>query len=285
MVVRANSEMDRGVAKMKILGKNIPCSALHNDEVDADVDIIIPSYDDRQMSYYAALSFFRFEKDLKMRVVFVDASSRKDDFSQLDIPYTLVSVPDNKFQFTKGAGKMSHSNAYSLEVGRQYCKAPYVFVCHNDVLAYKDGWLSYLHSKMSEYRLAAFLRDNIRIKAAHVSGFMYDRKFFDDAEVGFWPQRKPERDVGDDFSHHLQKLGKPFFVCPCSHNKESLLKSIHKRYGKLRSITADKCIDDKGDVVYLHMGRGTVKMIGSYRKSNRTTHQEWLKFAKRIVGV
>ncbi len=54
---------------------------------------------------------------------------------------------------------------------------------------------------------------------------------------------------------------------------------------KTKCAYADKCIDDKGDVVYLHMGRGTVKMIGSYRKSNRTTHQEWLKFAKRIVGV
>jgi len=220
-----------------------------------------------------------------MRIIFVDNSGNNQPFVGLDgYPYMLISVPDIVFRLTEGAGKMSHSNAYALEVGRTFCKTPYVFVCHNDVLAYKRGWLSYLHSKMLKYRLAAFLRDNIRIRAAHVSGFMYDRSFFDSAGTTFWPRKKPERDVGDDFSYHLQLNKKPYFVCPCSHNDPNLLKDIHKQSGKLSVITADKCVDDEGNVIYLHTGRGTVKMLGSYSKPNRTTYEQWIKFARRIVG-
>jgi len=270
---------------MEILGRDIPVSILRDDNSKCDVDIIMPSYKERKMAVLAAKSFSKFEDKLTMRFIFVDNSGEKKRFEGLDnIPYMSISIPDEIFNLTKGAGKMSHSNAYALEVGRNYCKAPHVLVCHNDVLAYKKNWLSYLHSKMSDYMLAGFLRDNIRINAAHVSGFMYDRKFFDDAGVTFWPRKKPERDVGDDFSYYLQKRNMKYFVCPCSHNDESLLKEIHKKYGKLRSITADKCLDDSGDVVYLHTGRGTVKMIGSYSKKGKTTYKQWIKFAERIVG-
>ncbi len=219
-------------------------------------------------------------------MIFVDNSGGTTpiDVGNYQDRTTLISVPNVRFSVSKNSGAMSHSNAYALEVGRKFCTAPFVFVCHNDVLAYRDGWLSYLHNKMDQYKLAAFLRDNIRIRAAHVSGFMYDRKFFDEHEASFWPKDKPERDVGDDFSYCLQKKDLPYFVCPCSHNKPKLLKSIHKAYPELKAITADKCLDDQGQVIYLHTGRGTVKMLGRYRKSNRTTYKEWRKFSSRFLN-
>lgn len=270
---------------MKIRNKKIDVALLQECKEECDVDIIVPSFKDRLMSVIAAKSFFKFENDIKIKVIFVDVSGKKDliDLDRNTDRVTLISAPNEKFSVSKTSGAMSHSNAYSLELGRRFCTSKYVFVCHNDVLAYRKNWLSFLYSKMDQCRLSAFLRDNIRIKAAHVSGFMYDRKFYDRAGVEFWPKDKPERDVGDDFTYHLQRAGKPYYVCECSHNNPKLLKSIHKRFPELKSITADKCLDDNGNVVYLHTGRGTVKMLGRYKKPNRTTYKEWIKFAKTVI--
>lgn len=269
---------------VNIMGKKIDLLVVQHCEEECDVDIIMPSFKERRMAVLGARSFFKFEKNLKLKVIFVDHSGKKDPFDVGNDRITTLIIPDKKFRVSKNSGEMSHNNAYSLEVGRKFCTAPFVFVCHNDVLAYREGWLSYLNEKMSKYRLAAFLRDNTRIKAAHVSGFMYDRKFFDKTSASFWPQDRPERDVGDDFTYYLQKRGKPYFICPCSHNFPSLLKKIHKRDKKLADITADKCLDDQGNVIYLHTGRGTVKMMGSYKKKNRTSYKGWINFAKGILG-
>ena len=270
---------------MKIRNKKIDVAVLQECKEECDVDIIIPSFKDRIMSVAAAKSFFRFEKDLKIKVIFVDVSGKKSnvDIGKYSNRVTLISGPNEKFSISKTSGAMSHSNAYSLELGRKFCTANYVFVCHNDVLAYRENWLSHLFHKMDQFRLTAFLRDNIRIKAAHVSGFMYDRKFYDNAGIEFWPRDKPERDVGDDFTYYLQKRGKPYHICACTHNNPKLLKKVHNKFPELKSITADKCLDDDGNVVYLHTGRGTVKMLGRYRKSNRTTYKEWIKFAKSVL--
>lgn len=264
---------------MNILNEEVKVNVIQQCNDLCDVDIIMPSFQDRRMSTLAARSFFKFEKKLKIKVIFVDPSNSTEKFDLDNV--TLLSVKNTKSTTAKSAGYMSHSNAFSLEVGRQYVTSKYVFVCHNDVLAYTENWLSYLYDKMTQYRLVGFVGDNSRIKAVHVSGFMYDVDFFKD--VTFWPKDNPERDVGDDFTYYLQKKKLPYFICPCSHNDPSLLKPIHAKYKELKKITGDKCLDDKGNVLYIHTGRGTVKMIGNYKKENKTTFKEWVKFAEKIL--
>lgn len=271
--------------KIKIHNKTINAVVLQNSDVDADVDIIMPAYKDRAMANCAAKTFFHFEKNLKMRIIFVDNSGSQKPFESFDNRVTSVSIPDEVFNFTDDCGKMSHSNAYALEVGKSFCKAPYIFVCHNDVIAFKENWLTYLHNKMKDYKLAAFLRDNIRINAAHVSGFMFDRKFFENKNVGFWPASKPTRDVGDEYSYYMQQNNLPYFVCPCTHNDPSLDKQVFKNNPVLNGISGDKCLDDKGNVLYIHVGRGTVKMLGHYNKKNKTSYKEWIKFAERYLNA
>jgi len=269
---------------MEILGKKIEAKFVHKSNVkNSDVDILMPAFKERTMSQLAARSFFHFEKNLKLRLFFIDPSGKQKPFDAG--PYqehtSFISIPNEHFSVSKKSGKMSHSNAYCLEVGRQFCTAPYVFVCHNDVLAYREDWLSYLVDKMSAYKLAAFLRDNVRIKAAHVSGFLYTRDYFDKAV--FWPQDFPEQDVGDNFSYYLQRKNEPYFVCPCSHNNPKLLKKIHRRNPELKQITGDKCLDEKGNVIYIHTGRGTVKMLGHYKKANKTSYNKWNSFLQGII--
>ena len=274
---------------VKIQDKSIELEIIQDidSSYEPDVDIIMPSYQDRSMANIAARSFFHFEKKLNIRIIFVDPSgdNTKFDTGDYNNKITSISAPDIKFNFTDECGKMSHSNAYALEIGALFCKSPYVFVCHNDVLAYSENWLSYLHSKMNNYKLAAFLKDNIRIGAAHVSGFMYDRTFYQNKNVHFWPKQKPLMDVGDEFSYYLQQQNMKYFVCPCSHNDPSLLKSICKKNPELCDISGDKCLDENGKVVYIHIGRGTVKMMGHYKKKNKTNYKEWIKFTKRHIDA
>jgi len=270
---------------VRIVDKIIDPVLVHDSKEKCDIDIIMPTYKDRKMSAMAAQSFFKFEKDLKIKLIFVDNSGKQYpfDLGKNQSRVVLISVPDRDFKVSGQSGKMSHSNAYALEIGRLFSHSKYTFVCHNDVLAYHKNWLSYLHGKMNKFKLAAFLRDNSRIKAAHVSGFLYNKEFFEKNKVSFWPADNPERDVGDTFSYYLDKQKMPYFVCPCSHNSPSLLKKIHQKYKELRTITADKCLDDDGNVLYIHTGRGTVKMLGRYKKPKRTNYKEWIKFAKRVI--
>lgn len=252
-----------------------------------DVDILMPAYQDRIMAQLAALSFFKFETNLKIKIIFIDPSGKTEPFDvgSYQNRISFLSIPDKEFQFTDKCGKMSHSNAYALECGAKFCDAPYVFVCHNDVVAYRKNWLFYLVEKMKNYKLAAFLRDNIRIRAAHVSGFLYDRIFFSDKNVSFWPKSKPVMDVGDEYSHYLQKNKMDYFVCRCSHNDPDLLKQIVIKHPELKSVSGDKCIDEHGNVMYIHVGRGTVKMMGHYKKKNKTNYKEWIRFVKGHLNV
>jgi hypothetical protein len=148
----------------------------------------------------------------------------------------------------------SHINAEALEIGRIVSKSEYIFVAHNDVLAYRKDFMSYLMSKLDEgHDLAGLGKDNIRINAIHVSGFLFKRSNF--SSCPFLPDRFPEIDVGDQFTESATNP----FCTRNSINDRSLLPQIHEKYPEVKNIPGDKAIDEDGNLLYIHMGRGSTK--------------------------
>jgi len=45
-----------------------------------------------------------------------------------------------------------------------------------------------------------------------------------------------------------------------------------------------RCIDDDGDVMFLHLARGIAKTSGTYSKPNRLGVKDWVKFYNNEVS-
>ena len=180
----------------------------------------------------------------------------------------------------------SYANAVGLELGAWAIEpdVEQVFVMHNDVLALRDNWLSYLQSKLSQQvRAASMVQDTAegRIRALHVSGLLFDFTLFHELGMSFYPQ-PPRLDVGDRISAVLRAHGYGEFVCRNTFNEPELVEWIPED-DPLRRIHADRAFDDDRNVIFAHLGRGTPKATGHYKKPGKTYPEEWVRFAREVV--
>src|SRR3990167_9070592 len=83
--------------------------------ISSDVDIIMPSFKERKMAYYAVLSFLKFEHNLKIRIMLVDPSGKDKGFGISDERVGSVFFKDPGIRTSKTFGAMSNSNACALE--------------------------------------------------------------------------------------------------------------------------------------------------------------------------
>ena len=173
-------------------------------------------------------------------------------------------------------------NAVGVDIGSRLVQTDFGFVCHNDVIACRRGWLRHLEQKMTDRcRGAAFLRDNGRIQAMHVSGYMYDASLYAQ-DVADWYPVKGGWDVGDHYTHFLRERGLDYHVCDCTHNTPTLEVKSDPTTAWGRPLKADWCLDDEGNAIYAHMGRGSAKSIGTYTQPGKTTHEDWISFGTWI---
>jgi len=174
-------------------------------------------------------------------------------------------------------------NAIGVDIGSRFVRTDLGFVCHNDVLACRRGWLRHLESKITpSVRGAAFLKDNGRINAMHVSGYMYDAALYN-RDVADWYPVRGGWDVGDHYTQFLRDMGVDYHVCPCTHNDPTIVPKSDPTTAWSRPIRSDRCLDDDGNVVYMHMGRGSLKSLGGYSQPGKTTHEEWVDFGRWII--
>jgi len=230
-----------------------------------------------------ALASFRKHSDMPTNYVIVDNFSEQwilDDLvREAGEHATIISNFGRPMSIRLGHWD-SLLNAIGVDIGSRWVSTEFGFVCHNDVLALKRGWLSHLVGKIQgDVRGAAFLRDNIRINAMHVSGYLYDARLYTQDVANWYPERGVW-DVGDHYTQFLRDRGLKYHVCDSTHNDENapIRRDPATSWGKPLSVA--RCLDDEGDVLYMHMGRGALKSIGGYSKPGRTSLEEWLDFSE-----
>lgn len=192
------------------------------------------------------------------------------------------------------AGQMqdgAYANAVGLEIGRQCIDASVhtIFTMHYDTLATREGWLRYLKSKLTgKVRAVAIHHDPGKIQAYHIAGLLFDYRLFDELEMSFMPNMNherhpdlPEYDVGDRITLQLHAHGHSGFVLPNTHNDPSLIELIPADSPFRNLATSARCFDDHWNVIFLHMGRGTVKSIGKYKQKNKLYPEQWIEFAEK----
>lgn len=257
----------------------------HVADPDAQVTVIIVNSLTSRMTLNALASFRKFN-DIPTNYIVVD------NFSDSSVLGDLVREAGTFATILSNHGepksiKLGHwdslLNAVGVDIGSRFVQTPLGFVCHNDVLACRQGWLRHLKDKMvGDVRGAAFLRDNGRILAMHVSGYMYDAALYTPGVADWYPVRGGW-DVGDHYTQFLRDRGHGYHVCPCTHNDPALTPKSDPTQAWTSPIRADRCLDDDGNVVYMHMGRGSLKSIGAYTQPGKTTHEEWVDFGEWLL--
>tara|TARA_B100000029_G_scaffold515690_1_gene623996 strand:+ start:445 stop:1422 length:978 start_codon:yes stop_codon:yes gene_type:complete len=187
----------------------------------------------------------------------------------------------------------SYANAIGLELGSKCINSnsKTIFTMHSDSIVTKKTWLSHLKSKLNEkVQASTFRTDPRRVYAAHIGGLLLNYSLFQDLNMTFMPNMRkerysnqPEYDVGDQISLKLKANGYDFFSSPNTFNDPSLINLIDDNSPYL-TLACDKCFDDKNEVFYMHMGRGTHKSSGRYQYDpEKTFPEQWIDFADKHI--
>ena len=59
----------------------------------------------------------------------------------------------------------------------------------------------------------------------------------------------------------------------CSYSSPSIVDTFSNKYKKLKGV--DRSIDTEGNVIFMHLGRGIDKSVGTYQMSGKTTISGW----------
>ena len=188
----------------------------------------------------------------------------------------------------------AYANAVALEIGCAAIdsRASLVFTMHSDSLPLKEGWLSFLRSKLTpSVRAVSCWRDKLRVNALHIGGLLFDYSLFRSLDCSFLPNLNqsrfvdwPEYDVGDLISLKFRDAGLDLYSCDNSYNDPNLVENLAD-YHPLKYLNCDRCFDDSDEIFFAHLGRGTPIASGDYRREGRPTSREWIEFAKEYVPL
>lgn len=175
----------------------------------------------------------------------------------------------------------SYANAIGLELAAHTIdrSSKYLMTLHQDIAVCKGGWLSYLISKFDkEVRAVGVRMDTKRVKEGvlHVLGYIIDFQLFRQLNLSFLPDL-PKYDVGDKAIVNLRKAGYKTFATPNTLWDKKLINYIKLPYKNLRF---DMSVDEEGDVVFMHLGRGILKSNSS-RKDKRKSIERWIRFSEK----
>lgn len=284
--------LDNGVYKVDVIEKQPPVCA-----PEEEVSIAIPCHNGYEITRLCVDAIHKFT-DRKHRIWVVDnASDRatvrrlKDDLdANLILNHTLTWRQPGRLTYLlpwfKQEGWGSIANGAALELAAKTINTHYLFVMHSDSLPIREGWLEHLLGKLNEQtRGAAFRQDKIRVHAMHCSGFLFDFSLFEPLNMSFLPNI-PTYDAADLVTIRLREAGFGFHLCRNNYNDpgaQSLLPADHW----LQNVGVDVAFDDDANPVFVHLGRGTLRVIHpGVEKTRRSIHlNEWLALARANLGL
>lgn len=207
----------------------------------------------------------------------------------------IIQLIKNRFIFQGTKRQIqdgSYANAVGLEIGCQLIdpNTKYVFTMHSDILVLKNGWLQFLLNKLDDnVKAVACWRDNIRVKALHIGGLLFDYQLFKKYNISFMSnigklndKHSLEYDVGDLLTLKFHENGHGTYVCKNTYNEPKLVDLIPDS-NPMKNIHSDRVFDDNNELIYAHLGRGTRKSFDIYKKSYKTYPQEWKRYAYEHV--
>jgi hypothetical protein len=178
----------------------------------------------------------------------------------------------------------SYANAIGLEIATRLIdpQSQYMMTLHMDTMPCREGWLSFLQSKLDDRVRGAGVRmDRNRTPEGvlHVLGYLVDFQLLRRLELDFLPEL-PKYDVGDRVTVALRDAGYDVFACRNTLWQPELIEEIPSS-SPLRHLNVDRSLDDDGNVIFLHLGRGVRKALG--KQTRKVGPAEWVEFANEYL--
>lgn len=174
----------------------------------------------------------------------------------------------------------SYANAIALEIAARLInpESKYLMSMHMDTMPCREGWLSYLRSRIKGAVRAVGVRmdkTNTPDGVLHVLGYMVDFQLFQRLSLDYLPDL-PGLDVGDRVTLRLREEGFDVFACPNTLWEPELAERIPAS-SPLKEFHVDRSFDSDGNVIFLHLGRGVRKSIGVHQRG--TSAEDWVSMA------
>ena len=235
--------------------------------------ILIPSYKTPEYIKLIICSALSFKPDwLDVKFIVVENSDLNYEDFLLEHTGNLVFLNNP----TKAI--LSEANSAGIEMGKSHVDTDYTFVCHSDTCITSSTFFTDFFDKVDEgFDLVGTYVDQHpeRIKALHVSGLMIKSSLL--REINSSPQGSGigRLDVGDAYTKYFRDNNKKYFSFRNTHEKPSLFAKTNEPFRSWgRDCGVCRCMGETGDVIFLHLGRGTPKHQKTYQKSGKKTYSE-----------
>jgi hypothetical protein len=291
------------IQRIRINNKSYRVRALRRHKTKGKaVSIVQASHNGRELTQVSLESIRRFTR-VPYELWVVDNFSDPDTvnflLSQQDVNLILNYTPIGGWSLKYGrylpipvlpgrdawrhiTGGGSICNGIALELAAKFIETDYVFVMHNDALVYRDSWLEYVLSKVNtKVRGVGMIADadKHRIGAMHQSGFLFDFNLYKPLNMDMSAYIGKNIEPGDDVTLKLRQADYDIFICKNTFNDSGLIERIPGE-DPLRYMNCDRIFDDQWNIIYLHLGRGTMKSEDKYHSKSRLTARQWVDFAK-----
>lgn len=178
----------------------------------------------------------------------------------------------------------SYANGVGLEIGRAVVDAGVRFFAafHMDTMPVREGWLSTLIGKFEGDVGAVGVRlDATRVPGGvlHPVGSVFDLPLIEKLRADFLPEL-PGFDVADRVSVALREAGYELVALPNTFSDPTVADRIHSP--RFTDLPVDRCLDEAGNVIFLHLGRGVRKTTGQH--SEGTSPAAWMRLAEELMA-
>jgi len=227
-------------------------------------------------------SFEKFKpSNLEITYVVVENSS--------DISYKLdtESLASNVVWVNHEDGEKyqsSHGHGMAFDIGKEKCDHEYTFVCHSDTCVTSENFFNNFFKKKSEgFDLIGVCYDAHpdRIKAVHCSGYMVKTEILKSTTM--LPQL-PRYDTTDFVTKYCRDNNIKVHVFENTYNNPEITSAINEPFRSWGpKCGVDRCVNDQGEVIFMHLGRGTSKQQNIYRTPGKMNHIQWVQICNTII--
>jgi len=181
----------------------------------------------------------------------------------------------------------SYANAVGLEIFTSVIdpETQFILTLHMDTMTCRSGWLESLRGMIDpKNRASGVCMEHVRSPEGvlHILGCLIDYQAMKKNGVDFFPDL-PGVDVGDNVTIKFRQAGLSVKSLENTYENPELIAKIPED-SPYKNIGVMRTFDSKGNIVFMHLGRGIRKSDKTYVGESAAT-EEWLAFFNQNVNV
>ena len=253
------------------------------------IEVVIPSYKSELMITSIIKSMEKYRPDNLELLYHVvensDVTHYKDKVLSLSDNVKWYNNPSADTGEDATNNKGSWANCSAIEFVLDSLTSEYTFLCHNDCLVVSEDFFTDALAKIKQgYSMVGTSIFPNEVAALHIAGFFVKTEIL--KKVGVKPQFDKGMDVGDVLTDYCRKESLSLFCFSNTLNNKELVELCDEPWRGL----GPKCGIDRAlnvglsKVVYVHLGRGTMKRFGKYHKQGKVYYSDWESLCEFVVG-